>query len=363
MSDEFDPASGELAAVQDDSFQRFLQQRINEQRQQMLERRGLPLTYKVRFRFRLGQQFATDDQALAPVISGRVTELRPESAGTALSSAGKLIWMADSFDDEAGARAFGNSLQRATAIVAARRRFGADIGYETEPDFELGPGITDPAEAVGLKVRESVDGVVAYPDDGGLMFVGGEADLVVRGSHKQFLAEIQRFVPDADKVEGRLFDVLVILNAAVMNTEPLARLALAVAAVEMLASSDKRWSTAQMAAMKSLVSKVEEIQGLSRLELEEVRDAANGMKNFGVNASCRRLIRKLELDHLLDPWKALYTARSRIFHGAAYPSKNEIARAAELGVSLSARIVLAAVGNVVEGAEDGIEGKYPLTEA
>ena len=189
------------------------------------------------------------------------------------------------------------------------------------------------------------------------------ANLIVKPLLSPFILSTRKFLGGADKLDGKLLDAVILMNASIQNEEPIARLALALAAVEMLAQSKKKWSDPKLAAIKRLGSAVKELEGLTDEEREEVQNAADGMRNFGVNESCRRLIKSLNLDSHLEDWRRLYKARSHIFHGVSFATSAEINAAAELAVPLCARIILAAVAEVLPTANAGLDATFPMPAA
>jgi hypothetical protein len=359
--DNSEKAEGNPARPLDD-LQAFFQMKVAEAVRRREANQGKPAAYKARFCFRPGKHFQTTLSAVATTVLGQRTEITPEAGSGPISDAEKLIWTATGFVDEAAAVGFGVRLQRATAIAAARLRLGADVGYESLATLQVGDSLTDLAADEGIVVRTSTDGVMAYPDDGSVMMIMGTVTLSVTTSPEPLMTEVAHFAEDVLELEGRRLDALVLFNAALINPEPLARLALAVTAVEMLARDEKKWSVSQKRALKAIKAAAAKLEGLSFEERAEIEAAAKGMENFGINESCRRLIRKLGREDLLHLWRSLYGVRSQIFHGTAYPTREQIERASELGVVLSARIVLAAVAQVVPGAADDLDRNYPLPQ-
>lgn len=361
MSDESDVSldAGGLAGQPGD-FGDFFRLKIAEAARRKKAAVNGRIPYRARLRFRLGQSLSVKKSVFSYSMSGRETEIRPASGNAPIEESDKLIWCATGFEEEADAIEFAGRLQLALVVVAARRKMGADVGYEARSTLQVAEEVNATATSNGVVFRTDRDGVMVYPDDGGVLIVGIEAALSVRHPPLPVAQEVADFIGKVSALTGTPLDALVLLNAALINSEPLARLALAVAAVEMLARDEKKWSENQKKALKALKVAATQLEGLSPLELEEVEAAAEGMKNFGVNESCRRLIRKLGLDDILGHWRGLYKARSEIFHGAAYPTKEQIAHASDLAINVCARIVLTAVAQLVSGAAEDLDQRYPL---
>jgi hypothetical protein len=338
----------------------FLSTKVEEQRQKLAKSSGSQ-TYLFRLQFRLGKRLTDTDPSVEMTIGGRVLKLRPKVDAGALKDSDELVILGEGFPDADSAQEFGVRLQRALALVAARRHLGTDIGHDPASRFQFGAAITDAAAAQGITIHSATDGLMVYPDDGSVLLMGMKMTAVVSTPVQPIISDLEALIDRAGKIEGVELDATLLLNAALMNSEPLAQLALSVAAVEMLAGRQK-WSTAQLGALARLHELAKNLEGLTGSEYDEVLKASEGLRNFGVNESCRRLIRELGRDDLLPEWKRLYSARSQIFHGARYPTRQQIAEAAQLSKALAARIILAAAERFVPSATNGVEENYPIPE-
>jgi hypothetical protein len=338
----------------------FVSTKVEEQRQKLAEWSGSQ-TYLFRLQFRLGKRLTETNPSVEINIGGRVLKLRSKVDTVSLKDSDKLIIQGEGFPDFESAQDYGVRIQRALALVAARRHLGVDIGHGTASKIQFGAAITDAAAAKGITIHAVTDGLMVYPDDGSVLLLGMDMTAVVSTPVQPIISDLEALIDRAVKLEGVELDATLLLNAALMNSEPLAQLALSVAAVEMLAGR-RKWSTAQLGALARLNELARNLEGLTGSEHDEVLNASEGLRNFGVNESCRRLIRELGRDELLPEWKRLYSARSQIFHGASYPTRQQIAEAAQLSKALAARIILAAAERFVPSATSGVEESYPFPE-
>ena len=334
--------------------------RVAKQRQK-LENSSGSQTYLFRLQFRLGKRLTDTDSSIEMTIGGQVLKLMPKVGAGALKDSDELLIVGKGFPDAGSAHDFGVRLQRALALVAARRHLGADIGHDPASRLQFGASVTNAATAQGITIHSASDGLMVYPDDGSVLLLGANITAFVSTPLQPIISDLEALIDRVGRIEGVELEATLLLNAALMNSEPLAQLALSVAAVEMLAGRQK-WSTAQLGALTRLHEFAKNLEGLDRSEHEEVLKASEGLRNFGVNESCRRLIRELGRDDLLPEWKRLYSARSQIFHGARYPARHQIAEAANLSKALAARIILAAAERLVPSATNGVEENYPIPE-
>lgn len=113
-----------------------------------------------------------------------------------------------------------------------------------------------------------------------------------------------------------------LMNAAGMAPHPVARVALAVAAVECLAAGEK-WNSEQKKYIKGLRAQLGTNDELSVEDKEELLQAIDGLNNFGVQGRIRRLFVSLDLREMIQGWEMAYKKRSGLFHGSKIATKSE----------------------------------------
>jgi hypothetical protein len=134
-----------------------------------------------------------------------------------------------------------------------------------------------------------------------------------------------------------------LLNLALMTSEPLAQMVLAISAVEELGQNEK-WSEAQLALIKQLAAIADASGDLSADQGGEVaKSIRGGLFRLSLRQGVMRLLSHLQLDHLRNEWDQLYGVRSGLFHGTARLSDSEINQAALDSITLCGRIILAMV--------------------
>ena len=136
-----------------------------------------------------------------------------------------------------------------------------------------------------------------------------------------------------------------LLNLALMTSEPLAQMVLALSAVEELGQNEK-WSEAQIALIEQLADAAEASAEVTAGQRAEVaRAIRTGLFPLSLRQGVMRLLSGLDLiDHLRKEWDR----RSGLFHGTARLSDSEINQAALDTITLCGRIILAIVAK--EGA-------------
>jgi len=131
-----------------------------------------------------------------------------------------------------------------------------------------------------------------------------------------------------------------LLNAALVTAEPLARLVLAISAVEALGQSEN-WTPDQVALIEALATQVES-QNRGDNERAEVADALRrGTHRIGLRQGVLRILRTLQLEHLKKEWDRIYGERSKLVHGVGQATEAEIAQLATDAIRLGGQVLLA----------------------
>jgi len=288
--------------------------------------------------------------------------MRARSNGKPIADADWIVLTGD-FDNAAAAMEYGNTLQSALAIAAVRARHAVDVGHKNQATLQTSDAVKEAFSANGIAFIDDVHGVDVYPTDMATMTMGLEAAASVRSSVAPLAEEANRIFSEAGRLDEIHRNAVLMLNAARLNNEPLAKLVFAVGAVEMLAGAAKpKWSNAQSIALAALRVDVLKHDGLAPTEAEEVAGAIERLHAVGVMEGCRRLIRGVGLEALLRPWAALYGKRSAILHGSEPAINAELGTLADTAEQICSRIVLAAVAQQVPSAAHEIEVIFPSAE-
>ena len=138
-----------------------------------------------------------------------------------------------------------------------------------------------------------------------------------------------------------------VLNLAEVNADPIAKVVLAVSAIEGLAA-DSPWTAKQERLIRETVDWLKEARGDGE-GAQRVVDAVEGLLSGSIGARVRRMLRTNGLGDLVRPWNKLYGRRSRLFHGdtgkdrehsGEHLDESDLHRLGEEAVKLCARIVL-----------------------
>jgi hypothetical protein len=102
-----------------------------------------------------------------------------------------------------------------------------------------------------VEIRPNIHGVDVYSDASPVLVLNFNANALVSTNPEPFLSGTWRFFNEEWPLTPRLQEAITLLNAALINPEPLAQVVLAVSAVEMM-GQDEEWSPAQKHLLKQL---------------------------------------------------------------------------------------------------------------
>ena len=138
-----------------------------------------------------------------------------------------------------------------------------------------------------------------------------------------------------------------ILNLAEANKDPIAKVVLAVSAIEGLAT-DPPWTDEQRELIDSTAAGLQQTHGDGE-GVTQVREAIRQIRKESIRQRIRKLLQANNLSSVWHDWDGLYTRRSGLFHGRGEAEREHRGRHLEestlhaLGqeaIKLSAKIVL-----------------------
>jgi len=180
---------------------------------------------------------------------------------------------------------------------------------------------------------------MVIPDDGKTRFPLINAEGRVTADPDQIIGALVSLAK-GEKLSLATNEALTIMNFALMNTQPIAQIVLALSAVEAL-GQDERWTDAQRFLIQELAKESEQMASCSLEERLEVADAMRrSLHRIGLRQGVLRVLTKLGLTHLKYEWDRIYGARSALFHGLDRLEDGTIAQLAIDAITLGGTIVL-----------------------
>lgn len=290
---------------------------------------GKKIRYRLWLKLRVGKALGTEKTTLTASVAGREVVIESERESQPLSEASWLLIGCRGFETEDDARGFGEKLRRAAHMAGLCARVGVDAGDPGEnrtiswfnPKFLRETGALDPDTRLGPDIH----GLLVLPDDGKTVFLRmAPATLSVRSNAGDFVRALQDALPESDEPVGNSPSIrraVRVLNLAEMNTDPIAKMVLAVSTVEGLAT-DPPWTDAQQGLIESAAAWLERTHRDGE-EVGQVTKAIRGIRRESIRQRIRKMLHSSDLSDLWRDWDALYGKRSRLFHGGRKDSSEE----------------------------------------
>lgn len=298
--------------------------------------------YRVRLRVAPRIGLTTSETTLTFSHRGRPVSLKSQTPQQPLSEAKWWIFGARGFRSETEAREFGEEMRSAVQIAALCTHVGVDAGQDQPTSwmseaFARATGAIEPHQSLVANVH----GLTVLPDDDNIRFPIVEATGTTSMSHEQFGLAFSQAL-EALPSDGYLVPEGVrLLNLALMCSQPLAKLIVALSSVEALAHGEE-WSEDQKLIVRELAEGARGAVAGTEKEREEIASALVGsLRRFSVRQGVRRVLERHGLGQLLKEWDAVYNLRSAIVHGATRLPEHEITEVANRALRLCGRIIMA----------------------
>jgi hypothetical protein len=313
--------------------------------------------WRVRLRFRLQKKIRIDANEHRLQIAGREVVLTPPTPDLKIMDSAWLIMNARGFDSENEATEYGRRLKTALEVSSVAARIGIDTGRNLAT-AGLGKIVTDALAEQGARVRDNIHGLDVFPDHPNTRIFNLEATAIVHAAPDPFLSDLDEIVRTAVPPSPRITDVILLLNYALLRPEPVAQIVFAVSAVESL-GQDESWSKDQKQLLRELAAAAEQSATGTDAERQEVADAIRkSLHRLTLRQGVFGLLDRLGLQHLKQPWDALYAERSTLVHGLAPQPDADYGDLAHRTVSLCGQILLKAAAAEIPQADRHVTRMY-----
>jgi hypothetical protein len=315
-------------------------------------------TYRARFRFRGSKKLRIQDHEHRIKVAGCDVVISPPQTNELISASDWLIMNARGFHSATEATTFAHKLRAATDLSSVACRYGINSGTDL-PTSGVGEIVRDRVKQEhGMILRDNVHGVDVFPDDPNVRIFNLSAAGTVLTEPEPFLGDLSAFFDVAAGASQKTRDVILLLNYALMNPDPVAQIVFAFSAVEML-GQDERWSPEQANLLSRLATEAENAQiGTPEERYEVSRAIKRGVHKLGLREGVLRLLNSLGLDHLKKDWDRLYGERSTLVHGLAPQPGADYGQLAHKSVSLCGHILLKVVAKEIPLADKHVDTFY-----
>ena len=262
--------------------------------------------FRLILRVRIGRKLNTEQECLDVEFGNHQVTIRSEKNNQALNESTRLVLSARGFPTEDEAHDFGAKLRDAVSVGALCSRLGAD------PDTDL---VVQLDSAVYFHFRTSVSGVTVLSDPA--QFIGALTVLAAPLPMDEVRASVR------------------LLNLAMLNTDSIAQIVLAVSAVESLVVA-RRWGADKHKYINDLANRIDnEFPGDSGFQ--QIAKAIRNISPLSIGSGIKQFLND---DILFKEWDNLYKGRSRLVHGPKPLDRQELGRLASEAIHLCTKIIL-----------------------
>ena len=297
--------------------------------------------YRGRLQVRLGKALHTEDVSRVMKLAGRDVVIVSQAPNQPLSEALWIVFDARGFSLEEEALDFGKRLRTIIEFAGICSRLGIDVGLDRptawmSEEFARSAGLIQPHE----RLLPNIHGLAVVPDDESIRFPLIQADGIVRADPEQFVTALAELAAGLPVHSSTATAGVRLLNLALINSQPLTQIVLALSAVEAL-GQDEAWTDAQAALIEELATQVETGTGSGDAERSEVAAALRrSLHRIGLRQGVMRVLTRLGLQHLRREWDRIYSLRSGLFHGTVRLTEVETAQLTADAITLTGKIVL-----------------------
>lgn len=259
--------------------------------------------FRARLLAKISHRLNTDEAKVTVCLDGRDVTVSADRGGP-ISSSDWIIFEACGFADEASALEYGEKLRAAVEIAGIVTSPAADTGTDTEV-VDWGDHMKDHLPE-GYHLGSEVHGLRVYSDDDKFLFASFNVTLDVVSSPDHYFSPMEELLPQSlDAIDANLRFAIRSINSAKMTTEPLARIVVAFATIERLASKT---------------------DGRTVYTREVVRE----------------LLDDVGLTELKQEWGSIYSLRNKLFHGESL-STDVVRKLARRSIEFVIKLVLTMV--------------------
>lgn len=317
--------------------------------------------FRARIRFRVAMRFNVTEAEVSLVLVGYRATLSAEKLETAIRDSHWLVLRIYGLESEQVAHEVGGRVKLACDVASVANRLGLDSGSDAATDRAADAVKAHVLQATGVVLRDNVHGLDVYPETPESCTLASDVRVEGYMNAQPFLSMVEDLSRAPMELSRETRDVVLLLNYALMRSEPESRIVYAFSAVEMLGQNEQ-WSECQSELLDSLATAARNMTYATAEEREEVAQAIErGAHRLSLRQGVMRLLDRLQLAALRNEWDRLYGRRSELVHGLVpQPGVSYVALADEV-VCLCGYILLTAVGKEVPGVMAHRDVHFPVT--
>jgi hypothetical protein len=194
----------------------------------------------MRYRFRLAGPLSYGGETLDLELGGRPATLKARKGGPLLKTR-DVVLLSGGFETEAAARAFGQRVRHALLTTSVAAQLGIDVG-DDRPTTNIASHVKERVlEQCGAALLDDVHGLMVYHEEPTPRIqVGATVTVTITSPLEKFLSALKTSFDGAAKLPANLESAIELYCASRMETSQIARLILALSAIEAMVGEELR---------------------------------------------------------------------------------------------------------------------------
>lgn len=302
--------------------------------------------YFVRLRVRASHRIDLPSEGSVFQFLGREATAKSEDSAPHKIDENWIIFRSEGFDLESSARSYGEDLATFLLIFGLESNLAFDIGGDCAT-LQFSEAVREAMEAVheNTRIAASTHGVSVHAEQFEWSFLRLHATATVTSPPKALFEAAAVSSPALPKRKSPIFGSILLLNAAKLARSNLAKIVLAVSAIERLGQTTplsdaekKLLSHASDAVLKATIG--------SQTERERVAEGIRRIPSpLSLRAGVIQLLKAVGREDLKKAWESRYDFRSKVVHGSDVRRDPELATEATEILNLCVEIVLCCYRN------------------
>jgi hypothetical protein len=292
--------------------------------------------WTMRFRFLSSHTIMQDDQQIGFSVEKIPVILAAKSSGVKLKDTNDFLILAKGLNSEEEALKLGSKVRNALKMTAVFSGVGIDVGKD-KPTSSFSKTVKDEAlKSSGVAMYDDVHGLSVYPEDPppGIMAVNAKGS--VGFSSEKFIASFEKAFSSDFSIPDELELAADLYCASCMERSSLAKLILALSAIEYIAEQPER-PEGEIRLLNMAYDMVKNSDA-SRESKESVMAAFDNIRRISKGRAGRNLIKKLLPDDF-DEFCALSDYRGRVAHPSKAEDRAELPDMAFRAQRLTGRLI------------------------
>lgn len=297
--------------------------------------------WRMRYRFRLAKPFSHAGEVIDLELGGRPATLKARKGGQ-LQQATDVVLLSGGFETEAEARAFGERVRHALLTASVFAQLGIDVGDDKPTTSTSALVKKQVLEQKGVALLDDVHGLMVYSEEPKPSILAIEGAGTVTISPEKFLSGLKASFGGASHVPEDLEIPVELYCASCMETSQMARLILAVSAIEAMIGDESRAPLRPAVELALLDAAYETVKRAKASEKSRnaVLSTISNLRRLGVRRAGQKLV-EARLPGEGTTFVKVYDDRGKIAHKHRRADRAKAAQSAHKATFLAGALIAA----------------------